>query len=758
MKRIKTTLLPIIMVAFAAVLPTDAARWHTKPRLFGPTGIYGTLDSTAKTIKVTEVGKGSPADGKLKPGAVVIGTAGAKFKEHVRRELADAIDTAETEKAGGKLTLMLAGGGTVELKLEVLGSYSDTAPYDCPKSARILERAEIGGGILTFSQLATMAQRDAAAVPLPSAPETGKLIASRDEVETPQTIYFVWHQGYELISQCEGYLLNPNPGAFKSIRETALRFAAGQDGIGVWGHKLAVPETGRLHGYGAMNQPSLAVFIGMLLARECGVKDPLLHDAIKRTYAYFKNYVGRGGFNYGVHGPNTKAFNNNGMSGTAAIAMALHGDKEGARFFAQLSAASYDTLEQGHAAHFFNPFWTPLGAAVGGPELMAAFFKEARWFYTMARRWDGKFEYRGQNHKFDGSSLVIPYTLAERSLLITGRNADESIWLEKDAAQKAAAMGRIDYAATSTEAMIAMLDHPIPQIQRRAGWQLRERKDEILPRIRTMMKEGSKREKIFALGYISHPTDLETGRPYVEDMVAVLKDSKEDPGVRAAAANALSMMGDPARQYYMDIVKLIAEDKPSEGLYDSDYSLALTAERICKKPFADGLVPNRKVHYAVARKLMKHTCYQARVVGANMLVDMPLEDFDQIADDLLHVIEDKDNSYSKHSVGPMGSAILVLASLNIREGMAFSRQIPDKAGKARGMLNTLCAIYTAYGANAKGELKWFTDRYNGRTDWGKFNGIYKPMVKAVEEDKNPPKLISLEEARQAGALKSQQKK
>ena len=754
MKRIKTTLLPIIMVAFAAVLPTDAARWHTKPRLFGPTGIYGTLDSTAKTIKVTEVGKGSPADGKLKPGAVVIGTAGAKFKEHVRRELADAIDTAETEKAGGKLTLMLAGGGTVELKLEVLGSYSDTAPYDCPKSAKILERAEIGGGILTFSQLATMAQRDAAPS-LPPLPENKdiKPVKSWDPWKKNPENFSVWVEGYELIAQCEQYLIEPNRELFEALRSTALSFADGQDGVGLWGHRLVVPETGRLRGYGQMNQPSLTAFIGMLMARKCGVKDPLLHDAIERSYAYFATYVGRGGFKYGVHGPDDKNYNNNGMSGTAAIAMALHGDKEGARFFAQLSSTSYDRLEQGHAAHFFNPFWTPLGVAVGGPELTAAFFKEARWFYTMARRWDGKFEYRGQNHRFDGSSLVIPYTLPKRSLLITGRDADESIWLQKDAAQKAAAMGRTDYTAKSTDELLTMLDHPIPHVRRHAGWTMRDREEEILPRIRTLMKEGSQREKIFALGYFGHPKPPESALPYLEDMAAILKDTKEDPGVRSSAASALSRLGsDKAGPYYMDIVRMIAEEHPADRLGDMAYGLGRIAEVLCKTPFAEGLVTDKDVFYAAARKMMKHPLHQARQIGGRMLVGMPIEDFDGLADELIHVLNDKDKTHATYGPGPAGCAVLVLASLNIREGLDYTRKIEDTPNaKAGGIFRTIWPIWAAYGANAKGELERFNKKHNNRDNWGRVNGIYHAMVKAVEEDKNPPKLISLEEARKAGS-------
>ena len=62
-------------------------------------------------------------------------------------------------------------------------------------------------------------------------------------------------------------------------------------------------------------------------------------------------------------------FNNNGTSGSAALCMALKGNAEGAHFFSQLAATSYDGMETGHASTFFNPLWTPLGANLAGPEV-----------------------------------------------------------------------------------------------------------------------------------------------------------------------------------------------------------------------------------------------------------------------------------------------------------------------------------------------------------------------------------------------------
>jgi len=85
-------------------------------------GLFG-ITSPAN-IKITKVQADSPADGKIQVGDVIVGAGGAMFKKNTRRQLADAIDQTETEKARGVLTLTLVGGKKVDLQLKVLGTDS----------------------------------------------------------------------------------------------------------------------------------------------------------------------------------------------------------------------------------------------------------------------------------------------------------------------------------------------------------------------------------------------------------------------------------------------------------------------------------------------------------------------------------------------------------------------------------------------------------------------------------------------------------
>lgn len=115
----------------------------------GATGLRGWIysdklvTSDARQIRVMEVDDGSPADGVLQVGDVILGVAGRSFAYDPRTEFGKALTLAESEAGGGELSVTRWRDGEtaeVSLTLPVLGSYSATAPYDCPKSRRILAR------------------------------------------------------------------------------------------------------------------------------------------------------------------------------------------------------------------------------------------------------------------------------------------------------------------------------------------------------------------------------------------------------------------------------------------------------------------------------------------------------------------------------------------------------------------------------------------------------------------------------------------
>ncbi len=115
----------------------------------GATGLRGWMfcdkmvTSDARQIAIIKIEKGSPADGLLAVGDVLLGVGGKAFSYDPRTELGKALTAAESEAGGGKLTLTRWRAGKTEevvVKLAVLGNYSATAPFDCAKSKRILEQ------------------------------------------------------------------------------------------------------------------------------------------------------------------------------------------------------------------------------------------------------------------------------------------------------------------------------------------------------------------------------------------------------------------------------------------------------------------------------------------------------------------------------------------------------------------------------------------------------------------------------------------
>lgn len=181
----------------------DAGKYGENIWPLGPTGMFGHMVGGPKVgdqIEVATIAAGSPADGVLKWGDVIIGVAGKKFVagEHLGMTLGKAIIEAERAANKGELKLLVwrdknfhaRNGGKniadadvddlidkaegdntlydwvpeekreevvrssnfdefpidaetmeITLKLKVLPDYSDTSPYDCPKAQRILENA-----------------------------------------------------------------------------------------------------------------------------------------------------------------------------------------------------------------------------------------------------------------------------------------------------------------------------------------------------------------------------------------------------------------------------------------------------------------------------------------------------------------------------------------------------------------------------------------------------------------------------------------
>ncbi len=311
-------------------------------------GLQGRTTAVSRQILVTHVGAKSPADGVMQVDDVILGIGGKLFTDDARRSIAAAIQEAEKESNKGilKLTRWRAGKTDVaQLKLRVMGTYSATAPYNCPKSRKIFEEAckalekeplaENWAGAITGLALLATGNPDY----LPKVQAFARKMGPPTMNLEKQGLG-AWESGYRNLFLCEYYLRTGDKEVLHAIREITVSTARGQGMYGTFGHGFAaLTDDGKLHGsippYGPVNQAGLAANMAIVMGKKCGVKDPEIDPAIERASRFFAYFVDKGTIPYGEHEP-YPFHDNNGKSAMSAVFFAMQGNRpKEARFFAK---------------------------------------------------------------------------------------------------------------------------------------------------------------------------------------------------------------------------------------------------------------------------------------------------------------------------------------------------------------------------------------------------------------------------------------
>lgn len=561
---------------------------HTKAANFFESQ-QGRTTTASRQILVTHVGAKSPADGVMEVNDVILGAGGKPFSFDARQGIAKAIQEAEKPENGGALKLIRWRAGKTEevsLQLNVIGSYSATAPYNCPKSQRIFEDAckvlakeplkqDLWGAINGLALMATGKPEY-----LPQVRDFARKMGPPDLKLELKSGMVAWDWGYRNLFLGEYYLLTGDREVLPAIKEYTVALAKGQSLYGTFGHGISLlTADGKLHGsiapYGPVNSAGLVANIAIVMGARCGVKDPEIGPAIGRASKFFGYYVGKGSIPYGEHVP-WMSYGSNGKNPMAAMLFALQGDKANeTRYFSKMVTASYQSREYGHTGQGFSYLWSALGANTGGPAAVAAFFQKASWHYDLVRRCDGSFTYDGGeqygagktdddtyygNSSYNGLSptacYVLTYSLPLRKLLITGRDANQSNWLGTKDVDEAIASGSFDLIlkTQSTEELIKALGDWSPVARAWAAEELAKRPDSkgSVARLITMAGGSDVRQRlgaVEALGLINNPQALPT---------LVLLLSHDDRGLRFKAAEAIKKMGGKAGPAVPDVLTAVA--------------------------------------------------------------------------------------------------------------------------------------------------------------------------------------------------------
>jgi hypothetical protein len=594
---------------------------YTKPASYLDS-VQGRTTTASRQILVTHVGARSPSDGVLQVDDVILGAGGRLFTDDARKSFALAIQGAEKEDNQGilKLTRWRAGKTEeVQLKLRVMGTYSDTAPYNCPKSKRIFDDAchvlakepleeDWAGAVNGLALLAT-GNPDY----LPRLREFARKMGPPTLKLDLKDGMVVWDWGYRNLFLCEYYLLTGDKEVLPAINEYTVSLARGQSLYGTFGHGLSMrTPDGQLHGsippYGPVNAAGLVGNIAIVMGKKCGVKDPEIDPAIERASKFFGYYVDKGAIPYGEHLP-WPYHENNGKNSMTALLFALQGNKMAqAQFFARMSTAGYANREYGHTGQGFSYLWGALGANAGGPDAAAAFFREASWHFDLVRRCDGSFTYDGDEQygpgrtddntyygksSYDGLSTaatyVLTYSLPLKKLCITGKDANPANWLSKREVAKAIVSGRFDVDCkkmTAPELVAAFRDwSPIVR-----GWAAEElaRRPEaraMVPQLIAMVEGGdahARQGACEALGCLKDTNALPV-------LVRLLQH--DDRWLRVKAADALKKMGEAARPVLPGMLQaVVATAEPLQPVIWDD-PIQLTHGQLAEALFG-GLMRN----------------------------------------------------------------------------------------------------------------------------------------------------------------------
>ncbi|MDB4518118.1 HEAT repeat domain-containing protein [Akkermansiaceae bacterium] len=766
--------------------PTGAMGWmHVSPNF---------MTGEARQILVTKVEPGSSADGVLQAGDVLLGASGGYFSEDARKALGRAIDEAETEKKDGALKLIRwrpkegatpreGKVETVSVKLKVLGAYAESAPYECPKSARIMDAAvarlleEKSWGKFGEKVLALLATGEKKYHPLVREFIHEAKFAKPDlEISLENGGLVCWGYGYHSLILAEYYLATGDDYVLPALREYAVKVAMGQSSAGTWGHGFAWTSEnegkvhGRLRGYGAVNQAGLPCFLSLILARKCGIEHSEIEEAIARGAQFFGSFVGHGSIGYGFHRPSLEIYANgrngmsgNGKNGIAAVAFRLLDDEPGTRFFSRLTASLSNTMEYGHSGNSYSYFWDVLGAHCGGPEMAAAFQKELRWYYALTRKGDGGFVYQ-QLGGIYGKGLLDP-TVAQvliaslplRALYLTGKGMSDQPLLSSEEVAETIAAGRWRLEnpdVVDAEKLISSLNSWSPIGREWIARLLAKKEGNFTKQLLELLKNDTLEARAGACAALGHQ-----GRKAGAAVEALARSLGDDPAVAIAASYALARVNKPAAKVMPELLEAVLareEDGEMRPVQQAmAFAIGYDAGRVAPLYF-DGLLPvlaeegdplegvDRELLHPALAKLLRVPGGRTRGTAAYAFVHFSREDLGGMAQEVHDAVAKPAPHYRMFSDQARQYALDLMLEHRIAEGVPLALESIDLKDWGLGdRLPHRWKILKGYGGSAKpylDRIKILRTKFKPESEGRK---VLEEIIALLEAEDYPTPLVSL---------------
>jgi len=776
--------------------------------MLGPTGAHGRMfvraymTGEARQILITAVDPGTPADGVLKVDDIILGIGDKKFSSDARKSFGRAINDAETDKQKGVLKLMCWRAGkvsTVKLQLKVMGTYSDTAPYNCPKSKRIMDDA--------LKHLASTKKQprfslDILAFLASGKPEymklaRGKVRAARWAQPDTNCGNSAWNAGYIGTVLCEYYLATGDKYVLPAIREYAIKTAMGQGGPGTWGHRFTPPDAngklhGRIMGYGGLNCAGIPCFLSLNLAKKCGIRHREIDEAIRRSNDFFSQFVGHGSIGYGFHRASLErrsngrnALSSNGKNGSAAVAFTVLGERKSSRYFSKLVTSSYDEREYGHSGNSYGVFWGALGANCGGEKAVAAFTKELLWYNALTRKADGSYitqplgGYYGGRGVIDATvAHVLWNALPLKKIHLTGKDVSEDMRLNEKEVKEAIDAGRwrwAEYQKMTADELIAELGSWSPAAREWVADWLGKKKGNHTAKLVKLLESDDPYKRAGACAALGYQGERSAGA--VDAVTKALSDKSDF--VRVAASYALSRIGAPARRAVPEMLKAALANREPGPMKPTEtaiaYSLGHEPGRSAPLYFT-GMFPqwtkganpldgvDRELLYPSIRKILRHGSARTRGGGAYAFRYFNERDVAVLAQDIYDATLNVAPNYPMFGDLPRQYGLDLMLRYRLSDGVMLCIETMDpRAWGGGNRLPHRFETLKKYGPAARAALprlkawRWHFRKPDQRV-------MLEDAISAIESGEQPMRLVGLSDlvdkrlARQLATVKSEKHK
>jgi len=741
----------------------------------GATGARGWMysekleTSKARQIAITKVTKGTPADGVLTVGDVILGIDGKLFSYDPRTEFAKALTAAEAKTGELKLIHWRDGKKSdLVLKLPVLGNYSPTAPYDCPKSKLILERgcAALAKRMSSPTYKEGTIPRCWNALALLASGEEKYLPVIKKELEWASGFsaegMATWYYGYVITLLAEYQMATGDDTYAPGMKRLALEAARGQSIVGSWGHKFAGGD-GRLVGYGMMNAPGLPLTTSLILARMAGVKDSDVDLAIDRSAKMLRFYAGKGAVPYGDHKPWIQTHEDNGKCGMAAYMFNLLGEKDVAEYFSRMSLAAHGPVrDAGHTGNYWNVSWAVPSIALSGPNATGAWMNEfGNWYFDFGRNADYGFRHQGppsarpdHTRNWDGTGhYLMAYAMPLKKIMLTGKKPPIIPQLSSAEAKSIVDDGRgwspmnrsSYYRKLETTELFKRLGSWSPVVRERAAMAMARRKDVDVSAIMQLLTLDDSNSNLGACQALGHlKAKAAPAEPLLMEALRA-----EDLWLRIKAAEALVSIGDPGMKALPVLLEMVTKgpSKDDPRGMEQRYLSSTVFGKMLKKSI-EGVDPEL-LRKAVAASLQNQDGRSRGSVG-KIYNKLSYEQIKPLLPAIREAIVVPAPSGIMFADGIRIQGLELLAKHRIKEGipLCLSFMDTDRWNKKSRIKSCLIAL-SKYGTAAKSELpklRQLEKTLRKHREARKFGEIFDKIdqvTKIIESGKPAPELRSI---------------